>query len=82
MPGYRLKSAIVGVERSTKGMLTARIASGSVLNLPDTEKTSGMVEVVYENRYISVFIEDVCERGELRWPFASVFDDRHDCHTI
>ena len=64
MPGYRLKSAIVGVERSTKGMLTARIASGSVLNLPDTEKTSGMVEVVYENRYISVFIEDVCERGE------------------
>jgi hypothetical protein len=64
VPVYRLKSAIVGVERSTQGMLTARIASGSVLNLPDTEKTSGMVEVVYENRYISVFIEDVCERGE------------------
>jgi hypothetical protein len=64
VPGYRLKSAIVGVERSAKGMLTARIASGSVLNLPDTEQTRGMVEVVYEHRYISVFIEDVCERGE------------------
>jgi hypothetical protein len=23
-----------------------------------------MLEVVYENRYISVFIEDVCKRGE------------------
>ena len=66
MVSYRLKSAIVGVERSSTGMRITNIAKGTVLTLPDTgnDKESGMIEIVYDCRYISVFLEDIRERGE------------------
>jgi hypothetical protein len=61
---YRLKSAIVGVERSSTGMHITNIPCGSVLALPDTDKETGMVEIVFEGRNVSVFLEDIRERGE------------------
>ena len=66
MFSYRLKSAIVGVERASTGMRITNIAKGTVLTLPDTgnDKESGMIEIVYDCRYISVFLEDIRERGE------------------
>lgn len=66
MFSYRLKSAIVGVERSSTGMRVTNIARGTVLTLPDTDndKESGMIEIVCQGRYVSVFLEDIRERGE------------------
>jgi hypothetical protein len=61
---YRLKSAIVGVERSAAGMHITNIPSGWVLTLPDTDKETGMIEIVFEARNVSVFLEDIRERGE------------------
>ena len=64
MFSYRLKSAVVGVERSVAGMRMTNIERGSVITLPDTDKDSGMIEIVCQGRYVSVFLEDVRERGE------------------
>jgi hypothetical protein len=61
---YRLKAAIVGVERCSTGMRITNIERGTVLTIPDTDKESGMIEIVYQGRYVSVFLEDVRERSE------------------
>jgi hypothetical protein len=61
---YRLKLAIVGVERSSTGMRITNIARCTVLTIPDTDKETGMIEIVYDGRNLSVFLEDVKERGE------------------
>jgi hypothetical protein len=45
-------------------MHITNIPSGSVLTVPDTDKETGMVEIVFEGRNVSVFLEDVRERGE------------------
>jgi hypothetical protein len=62
--GYRLKSAIVGVEHSPTGMHITHIASGAILHIPDTDRESGMIEIVYQGRNVSVFLQDVRERAE------------------
>ena len=64
MFSYRLKSAMVGVERSSTGMQITNLASGTVLTIPDIGRVSGTIEIVYRGRYVSVFLEDVRERGE------------------
>jgi hypothetical protein len=56
---YRLKSSIVGVERSATGMSIARIAAGEVLTTPDIGDATGMVEIVYQGRNIAVHVEDL-----------------------
>jgi hypothetical protein len=61
---YRLKSAIVGVERRSTGMRITNIAIGTVLSIPDIDRDSGMIEIVNQGRYVSVFLEDIRERGE------------------
>ena len=61
---YRLKSAIVAIERSKHGMLITNVPHGSVLTLPDPNQQSGMIEVVWQGRYVSIFVQDVRERGE------------------
>jgi len=61
---YRLKSAIVGVESCSTGMRVTNIERGTVLTIPDTANETGMVEIVYDSRYISVYLEDIRERGE------------------
>jgi hypothetical protein len=45
-------------------MNITNIATGTVLTIPDTDKESGMIEIVYQGRNLSVFLEDVKERGE------------------
>lgn len=64
MFSYRLKSAIVGVERCSTGRRITNIAIGTVLSIPDTDRDSGMIEIVNQGRYVSVFLEDIRERGE------------------
>ncbi len=64
MVGYRLKSAIVGVEHSAAGMHVTHIASGTIVTIPDTDRESGMIEIVYEGRNVSVFLQDLTERSE------------------
>lgn len=64
MVSYRLKSAIVAVERSATWMHITHIASGTIITIPDTDKESGMIEIVYEGRNVSVFLHDVIERSE------------------
>jgi len=64
MSNYRLKSAIVGVEHSVDGMHITHIASGTILSIPDTERESGMIEIVHQGRNVSVFLQDLRERAE------------------
>ena len=61
---YRLKSGIAGVEHSSTGMHLTHILSGAILEIPDTERESGMIEIVYGGRNVSVFLPDVRERAE------------------
>ena len=45
MLSYRLKSAIVGVERCSTGMRVTNIERGTVLTIPDTDNETGMIEI-------------------------------------
>ena len=61
---YKLKSPIVGVEHSSSGMHITQIASGETLRIADNAGESGLVEIVYQERTIGVFLQDLRERGE------------------
>lgn len=63
---YRLKSAIVGIERSTSEDKTCitQIPDGAVLSLPDPGRDSGIIEVQFEGRRIGIFLQDLRARGE------------------
>ena len=63
MPTYRLRSAIMAVVRSRDGMRIDQISRGALLEIPDTER-NGIIEIVYDGRSMSVFLQDVRERGE------------------
>ncbi|HEX5230578.1 MAG TPA: hypothetical protein VFW44_22860 [Bryobacteraceae bacterium] len=60
---YRLKCSIVGIERSSKGMQLIQIGSGEILLLPDGDREQGLMEIVFHGRNVSVFVQDVVERG-------------------
>ena len=62
---YTLNHAIVGVQRSPAGMRIIQIASGEVLDLPELEKNTGLVDIVHGGRNTSVSVKDVVEHGEL-----------------
>jgi hypothetical protein len=64
VPAYGLKSGVVGVERSASGMHITNIVTGTILQIPDTDREVGMIEIVYQGRNVSVFLQDVRERSE------------------
>jgi hypothetical protein len=39
------------------------IARSTVLTIPDTDKDTGMIEIVYDSRYVSASLEDIKEHG-------------------
>jgi hypothetical protein len=55
---------MVGVEHSSGGMHIIHIASGTILTISDTDRESGMIDIVYESRNVSVFLQDLKERAE------------------
>ena len=61
---YLLKAPIIAVEHSATGMLIVRIAAGNRLTVADTGPESGLIEIMYGGRRVSVFMEDLRERAE------------------
>jgi hypothetical protein len=61
---YKLKSPIVGIERSDAGMHITQIASGATLKFADASRESGIVEIEYRDRRVGVFVQDLRERSE------------------
>jgi hypothetical protein len=64
MARYRLRSPIIGVQRSSSGMRLIEIGAGEILIVPGTDQTGGLVEIVHRGKNVSVFIQDVADRGE------------------
>jgi hypothetical protein len=64
MARYRLGSPIIAVELSSSGMRLIQIGAGEILIVPDPEQGRSLVEIVYHGRNVSVFIQDVMDRGE------------------
>jgi hypothetical protein len=62
---YKLKTPIIGVERTSVGMQVTPIPAGEVLNVPDTRKKSGLVEIDFHGRNLGVYIEDLRARAEI-----------------
>jgi hypothetical protein len=64
MMRYRLRAPLVGIEHSAIGMLIKRIDSGEILNIPETDREDGLMEIVYKGRNVVIVIEDLRERAE------------------
>jgi hypothetical protein len=64
MPRYRLTSPIVAIDRAGKGMRIRQIACGEILAVPDIDKKSGLTDIVWRGRGVTVFIEDLRKRTE------------------
>jgi hypothetical protein len=63
MAWYRLSASIAGVEQSAKGLHIIQISAGEVLNLPELDKESGLVELVFHGHNVSVFAQDLRVRS-------------------
>jgi hypothetical protein len=63
MASYRLHASIAGVEHSATGMHIIQIAAGEVVNFAELEKESGLIDLVFRGRSVTVFAQDLRVRG-------------------
>ena len=62
---FKLREAIVAVHNASLDSLTIfTVPRGAVIKVMCEPQKSGLVEVVWEERRIAVFIQDVQSRGE------------------
>jgi hypothetical protein len=64
MSTYCLKSSIIAVERVKTGMITARIPTGTILDIAEAAQADGMIEIVYDGRKVWLVLEDLYQGAE------------------
>ena len=66
MPVYQLREAIVAVKRREEnGARLITIPHGSLLKLAGTSEEAGLVDVIWQERHVAVFMQDLESRGAL-----------------
>lgn len=66
MPVYQLREAIVAVKRREEnGVRIITIPHGSLVKLTGTSEEPGLVDVVWQERQVAVFMQDLESRGAL-----------------
>lgn len=61
---FRLVSSLIAVEQSSGGLRIISLGPGAVLKTGELDGRSGLIEVVFENRTVSVFVQDLRDRAE------------------
>lgn len=64
MANFRLKAPITAVAFTADGLCVMRISPGVIVQIPDIDRETGMIETVCSGRRISLFIQDVRKHGE------------------
>jgi hypothetical protein len=80
MPSYRLSASIAGVEHSSTGLHIIQIAAGEVIDFPEIERESGLVDLVFHGHNVTVFAQDLRLRSNRIDDFAQrrEFDGNFD----
>ena len=63
MQTLQLTSAIVGIEGPSSGKHIVVIEAGVMLKRPQTDRTKGFIDILYEGHNVAVFLQDLNERA-------------------